>query len=244
MLHYLYDGTFEGLLSCIYAHYYQSKCHGIYRSNQYLGDLVAQNQNIVTDMSHAKKVYDAIPLKISQTSFRTIFHLFLSSCPDKESLILDYLILGFKIGSKIDSLHADPLVLRVQKESKKVSLEVHRFYGLVRFSDMGDFLYSKIEPDNDIIALLGPHFSDRFSPEKIIIHDNRRGIALFAHQGKWFVRDFTQNVNHLKTDAELFFSGLWQDYHKTVAIKERINPKLQKQYMPKRYWDNLTEFNN
>ncbi|MGL5152900.1 MAG: DUF4130 domain-containing protein, partial [Clostridium sp.] len=37
------------------------------------------------------------------------------------------------------------------------------------------------------------------------------------------------------------YTDLWKEYFKSVTIKERTNPKLQKRMMPKRYWENLTE---
>ena len=37
------------------------------------------------------------------------------------------------------------------------------------------------------------------------------------------------------------FEDLWRNYFKSTTIKERINLKLQKRSMPKRYWNNLTE---
>jgi len=37
------------------------------------------------------------------------------------------------------------------------------------------------------------------------------------------------------------FQEMWKSYHKAITIKERINPKLQKQFMPRRYWKYLTE---
>jgi probable DNA metabolism protein len=43
------------------------------------------------------------------------------------------------------------------------------------------------------------------------------------------------------SDEELFFQQLWKEYFRSITIKERINLKLQRQHMPKRYWKYLTE---
>ena len=40
---------------------------------------------------------------------------------------------------------------------------------------------------------------------------------------------------------ELFYQNLWKAFHKSIAIKERTNERLQMQHMPKKYWDNLIE---
>ncbi|HBK40409.1 MAG TPA: DNA metabolism protein, partial [Porphyromonadaceae bacterium] len=40
---------------------------------------------------------------------------------------------------------------------------------------------------------------------------------------------------------ETFFQQMWKEYFKSTTIKERINLKLQRQHMPRRYWRYLTE---
>jgi probable DNA metabolism protein len=42
-------------------------------------------------------------------------------------------------------------------------------------------------------------------------------------------------------EDEQLFQKLWKAYFKSLTIKERINPKLQRQHLPKRYWKYLTE---
>jgi probable DNA metabolism protein len=37
------------------------------------------------------------------------------------------------------------------------------------------------------------------------------------------------------------WEDLWKHYHKTINNESRDNPKLQKQFMPKRYWKYLPE---
>ena len=37
------------------------------------------------------------------------------------------------------------------------------------------------------------------------------------------------------------FQELWKEYFKVLAIKERINPKLHAQLLPRRFWKYLTE---
>ena len=41
-------------------------------------------------------------------------------------------------------------------------------------------------------------------------------------------------------DGKLF-QRLWKGYFDAMTIRERINPRLQRQMMPKRYWRFLTE---
>ncbi|MEA4826461.1 MAG: DUF4130 domain-containing protein, partial [Clostridium sp.] len=47
----------------------------------------------------------------------------------------------------------------------------------------------------------------------------------------------------LSKHGNSLYEELWKSYFKSTTIKDRINPKLQKGHMPKRYWSFLTEVN-
>ena len=42
---------------------------------------------------------------------------------------------------------------------------------------------------------------------------------------------------------EMLFQKLWRTYFKAIAIKERSNPRKQRQDMPVRFWKYMTEKN-
>ena len=242
MVDYLYDGTFEGFLCCIYAHYYEEKANGIFHREHYQANLIGQEREIETDESKAVKVYEAIENKISPYDMQRVYRVFLSSIENKETKLFRYIVLGFKHGSKIRLLHGEPVVVDVQQIEQKVTCEVHRLLGLIRFTTLkGDILYSPIEPDHDICEFLAKHFCDRFKNDPFIIHDKKRSKALIASGGDWYISEFTsENLPELAED-ENDYRKLWKRYFDTIAIKERINPKCQKNFMPVRYWKNLTE---
>ncbi len=53
----------------------------------------------------------------------------------------------------------DPDVWDVLQAARRVKREVHRFHGFVRFRKTADgFWFALIDPDNDIVDLLTPHF--------------------------------------------------------------------------------------
>lgn len=246
---YLYDDTFEGLLTCIYSHYYMEKATGIYSAASYQPSMLQGSLTVETEELKASKVYEAIENKISSLDLKRVYRTYLSAVPEKENKILNYVRLGFKVGPKLGSLHSNPIVFEVQKAEKKVSAEVHRLLGLVRFDvwthrmeSEAEILYAKIEPDHDVSELLAPHFSDRFAYQPFIIHDLSRHKALIAKGGDWYISSFTEeDMGEFKRD-EMDFPLLWRTYFDTIAIKERTNPKCQKRCMPARYWKNLTEF--
>ena len=40
---------------------------------------------------------------------------------------------------------------------------------------------------------------------------------------------------------EKLFQQMWSAYFKSIAIKERLNPKLHRQNMPERFWKYMPE---
>jgi probable DNA metabolism protein len=45
----------------------------------------------------------------------------------------------------------------------------------------------------------------------------------------------------LMAEDEKLFQELWKGYFSSMTIKERINPKLHRQNLPRRFWKYLTE---
>ncbi len=240
---YLYDGTFEGLLTCIYHHYYTEKASGIFLKEEYQSTMLGGYREVETEEEKAVTVYEAIEKKISAFTLKRIYKVFMSSVEHKESKILNYVRLGFVRGPSISMLHGDSIVVPVQEAEKKINNEIHRLKGLVRFSQLqGGILYSPIEPDHNVVEFLANHFGDRFKNEPFIIHDVKRSKALIAYQGNWYISHFTKEDVPPLSAEEKSYRKLWKDYFENMAIKERINPRCQKNLMPVRYWKNLTEF--
>ncbi len=243
-MNYLYDGSFEGLLTAIYLNYYEDRAKGIYPENQYQLNLITPSRIVTTDLSLVAKVYDAIECKISPASLRHVFHVYLSNHPHKENLILNYLQLGFKLGPRLDSYHTHPDVLPVQEMSRKVSFEVHRFLGLLRFAEAGNYLYAVLEPDHHILILLADHFAERLAKENFIIHDRKRHQAIIHNQYEWYLTDFPADASIRITESEVYYQELWTKYFSRIGIESRRNHKLQSHFVPQRYRKNLVEFRN
>ncbi|MFA7628791.1 MAG: TIGR03915 family putative DNA repair protein [Candidatus Dojkabacteria bacterium] len=246
---YLYDGSFEGFLSCVYLHYYEEKATGIYPQDRYQNKLLQPWRIVETDESRAEKVYEATRSKISDLALKRVYYLILSNGEEKENIALGYLRLGFRMGCRVDSLHSHPLVFDAERLAQKVSKEAHLLTGLVRFSVLDvdvaeggrDLLYAKIEPDHDVLELLGEHFSDRFKGDPFLIHDARRGKALYSANGQWYIAPLNEKALPDQSEREKAYRRMWKTYFDTIAIEQRINPTCQKRMMPVRYWKNLTE---
>lgn len=242
MVDYLYDGTFEGFLTCVYHHYATEPASGIFHKDTYQPSLLTESKEVLSEEAFANRVYRGIKKNISSFDLERIYKVFLSSSPEKENLLLRYLQLGFQMGGEISRLHGNPIVFDVQKVDRQVGFEVHRYKGLIRFTVLANgVMYSDVEPDHDVLELLADHFTVRFRDDPFIIHDKKRNKAMIAAGGQWYICEFNETSLPNQAKEELDYQRLWRNYFDTIAIKERTNKKCQKNFMPVRYWKHLTE---
>ena len=243
MVEYIYDGTFDGLLTCIHEAYYgEIKPDKISRQDRTEVNFLLDKKHISTDFKKASLVYRAIEEKISYNSLVRVFYAYLSELPDHGMVILKYLQLGFKAGNEIDLNLANDDVLNMDKVYHRVAREKHRMLGLVRFRNLqGDILYSQVEPDYNIIGLLAPHFKNRLGRENFLIHDLKRGIGVFYNKKEWVIKDIEGKNSFLVREVGDEYAELWRAYFRSISIEGKTNPKLQKGHMPMKYWKHLTE---
>lgn len=249
---YLYDGSFDGLLSCIYRHYYQEKADGIYQRDFYQPCLTNRSTIVPANPDHAARVYKAIEEKISEASLLQVYRTFLSAYPDKENIILNYLRMGFRLGAKVDYYHSHPQVHPLHKIARRVGREVERILGLLRFADNGQFLYAALSPDHDILTLIADHFADRMANERWIIHDRKRSLAVI-YDGKnghakgtgtrcrWYLISLDHEPQFSLPEEDRY-QELWRLYFSEIGIDSRRNLRLQAQFVPQRYRQHLVEF--
>lgn len=243
MLTYVYDGSFEGILTAVFEAFSRREEPGALLSGQGLQqDFTSSYVFIDTDPAKSDRVYSSIRLKISEDALINVYHTFLSEDPDAGTLIYRYLKLGWKMGGKVDLFLSDNTVFRIMDINRRLEFEVHRFMGFVRFRQVeGGIFYSSVSPDNNIVELLATHFAERLSDQRWIIHDVKREIAALYNMKEWIMSEFSAADIPANTAAEVQYGKLWREFFNTLEIPSRKNPKLQRQLLPRRYWDHLTE---
>lgn len=245
LITYLYDGSFEGFLTCIYEAYYcKNKPDKIECADRHVPDLIHKEIEIITSKEHAESVLSAIERKISKAAAEKIYICFLSEDIGCEMLLLNYIRLGFNLGSHLELHMHNSIVREVNKINGRVLKEAHLLLGFIRFKLIkGNLLYSAIEPDNNILTLIAPHFAERFSNETWVINDLKRQCAiLYNGLNKWILAPLSHEISENLTNySDSQYEALWKDYYNNIAIKERTNLNLQKRLMPKRYWDHMFE---
>ena len=237
-----YDDTFDGLLTAIFESYTHKPPPAAIVGGQYQTQLGAWVEPIPADAAKAERVIAGITRRLGAEAYGQIWSAFLSCEADKGDIIYRYVRLGMRVGPSVRYRITDPRVMALDKLSGLAPKEARYLLQFIRFARMENGVYyARITPDNDVLALLMPDFADRYRTMPFIIHDVNRQMAGIYDTKEWYLAP-TDEV-HLPGYAqdERAFQQLWKRFYDAVAIKERINPRLRRQHMPKRFWKNMVE---
>lgn len=241
---FVYDNSFEGLLTAIFYSYAEKEKCCITKSKYFIPSLLNEIIEIKTEDEKFSRVYKSIREKLNNQILRNIYMLFLCDIPKSDTLALNYLKLCYKYGPSINLAKNNDIIILVDKYCKQVSHEAHILTGFVRFKEVAPLtFYSCIEPVHNILPLLIKHFTTRFSDQNFIIHDLKRHIALVYNKDNAIITNFTkeQAKKFINSTSDKEFEDLWSIFYKSTTIKERKNLRLQRQMMPKRYWNHIFE---
>ena len=239
---YNYDGSFEGFLSCVFESFNKKELPFSINTIQDSEPTLFEEKYIDTDLELAKRVYKSFYPKIGTNSKNLILDTFLSNCENKELIILEFLLLAYKKGPATANMLAHKNVSPLVKAQRFVLNEAHLFMGFIRFSDYDGVLVAEIDPKNFVLPKLLPHFCDRYPNEDFLIFDKTHSTALISNKGNGKIIPLDQLSLPAPSQEELTYRNLWRKYYDTIEIKERNNEKCRNTHMPKRYWNNMTEF--
>lgn len=239
---YRYDGSFEGLLCCVFESYACKEIPEAILSPICVQETMFPVKEIVTDVSRAQRVAAAIPQKMGREVLPFIQRAFLTCLNDKEHYILLFLRIGFQVGPQVMSMLANDTVDVLTKAVRYLEREANLFREFIRFSEHGGVLVSEIEPNNIVLPLIMQHFCDRLPEERFLIHDITHGMALAYEPYRATILPIESLEIPEPDEQELAMRRLWQLFYDTIEVEGRHNPKCRMGHMPKRYWKHLTEF--
>ncbi len=244
------EDSLEGILTAIYEAFVEKNKRQEFHDGDIaiaIGEnhtitLFAEHKLVSTDLDKAQKTLLSIQKKISFLAYKKVLSALCHYDLERANVVLGFLIKGFPMGPRVLEDMADPYVMRVIELARKVDNESHMFCGVVRFFDLGKFLYSEIEPKCHVLPQIMEHFADRYPNEHYVIYDKRRRVALIhlAYAESVFVSGDEWNID--LSQHEDYFERLWSQYFKTIAIEERYNPRCQNNLIPKWYRKNMIEF--
>jgi probable DNA metabolism protein len=239
---YEYDGSFEGLMCCIFESFALKEVPNAIRTPSDQQSLFDTAKWIETDILKSDRVYNSMADKISVQAQELVQLGFWTNAPQKELLIYHFLRLGYTHGSKVMSMLTDDTVSTLQKAVRHLTSESHKFKGFVRFSVYDKVMVAIIEPKNFVLPLISDHFCDRFRDESFMIYDKTHSMALVYQGQKAELIQVDQLTLPEVDEIEIEYRRLWQQFYNTIAIEARNNPKCRMTLMPKRYWGQMTEF--
>ena len=250
---FAYDRTWEGMLTAVFDAF-SRRCFPVaFIGEEEVSPLFASVHTVLTDGERAACVFRALQKKLSAQALTCLTVSMFSELPDLYIHLFRYVCKALTAEKSIETNFADPDVLFVTNTYRKVCRERLRMMQFVRFQKTADGTYfAMIEPDYDVLPLILPHFSDRFSEERWLIFDRRRryGYYYADHQPVRVTFDAQDAVfrlpdgrltEEMRDAEESCYQELWRTYFKAVCIRERLNPRKHKQDLPVRYWKYLTE---
>ena len=166
---FLYDHTFEGLLTALFDAYVRKTFpEALLTAGEPLPLFCDEVHTVVTDPEKSERVWKALRKKLSAAGLASVTGCWLSELPEAPLLLMRYLRKVFDSPRNIETHYADPDVLAVWQLGRKVSGERMRVLQFMRFQKTADGTYFGImEPLYNVLSLtvlrllLRPHRSQR-----------------------------------------------------------------------------------
>lgn len=241
---------FGAMMSCVYEAWRWGNRGFLVELAVESGDnyqLFCVEHYVAYNEERTRKVIRSIREKISWKAFQMVYHCAMSELPERLEVIYRFLRVGFSVGPGVTACLTQEPVMRITEIARRVTGESHKFREFVRFTRMEEgILCSVIEPKSNVVTLIAPYFADRMVSENWMIVDQKRKLAVIhPADGEWYLRQMEEEeflrLMELDRDHEEY-ARLWQIFFDHIAISERKNPRCQRNFLPKWYRTNMTEF--
>ena len=238
---YRYDGSYPGFLCCVFESFLHKETPPAILQEEDPCTFYGEKW-IETDEERAGRVLRSLPRRISPAAAAFARDVFLTSLPEKELPLLRILQEGFRSGGTVLDRLADGDLHVLWKAVRAMRNEAHLLLGFVRFSDYGGTLVSVITPKNHVLPILASHFRSRMPRESFLIYDRTHREGVLYRPGRLLFLPMESFTPPPPDQTEAEYRALWRRFYHMVAIESRENPKCRASHMPKRYWGNMTEF--
>lgn len=249
---FVYDKTFEGLLTAVFDAYARRSFPDLLLGEGEPFSLFCDEAvTICTDEQKADRVWKGLEKRISTAVLSMITVVWLSELPKVDELLFRYIRKAIDTPRSIELNFGDLEVLEVSKIWKKVMNERMRVMQFIRFQKAADgTFFAAVKPIYNVLPLVLSYLTDRFADQCWLVYDLKREYGYYYDLKKAIEVRFEEKESHLFSgllseqlmdDDEKHFQELWKTYFKSIAIQERLNPKLHRQNMPTRFWDYMPE---
>lgn len=250
MIVYRCEDSLESIFTAIYLAYEnRDKLSEVYLALSDERLLFAKDREVLPDPDKVLKVMNTCKRRFGEKDYMTLCLALASEDEEKAQAVFQTIARGLSTkcspGHLFDSL-AEDAVLKAFHLARGAERELQHMKGFLRFQELENgILYAKIGTKNNLLTFLMPHFADRFQIENFVIYDAIRNFfGIHPKNRQWFLcsgenaegSDLQYSLN------EPVYQQLFRHFCKTIAIKERENPELQRNMLPLRFRDYMVEF--
>ena len=212
-------------------------------------ELFSEYVEVEPDAEKAEKVLRTIRRELGLEAYESICQAAASWDKRKANAIFKTVVLGLHLPKKQNVMNCltKDYVCTVADLAKKTWNEAHRFMGFVRFRELaGGILYADIRPENEVLPLIAPHFANRYPEENWIIYDERRDKFAIHRAGKgWMILEDMKIAEEVRSQLSMDeddYRVMWKAFTQSISIEARKNEQLQKQLLPLKFRDKMSEF--
>lgn len=246
------EDTLTGILTGVYDAWDSRLGHKNVKLQSGDGDnleLFCVYTQVAPDLEKAEKVLRTIQTRLGEEAYEMIAYAASYPHPGKADAIYRMIVLGLHMpdGREVGRMLTQPDVRLVFELRRKAWHIAHRYMGFVRFRELANgVLFSRIDAEADVLALIAPHFADRLPLENWMICDLHRQKAAVHPAGKgWMLLEEVEETFFLQmenAETEAYYDGLWKVFHRAVGIASRTNSRLQGSLLPQKFRPFMNEF--
>ena len=213
---YVYDGTFEGLLSAVFEAYERRVFPDVLQAEgEMLPLFYDQLVTVTTDSTRAERVWRALQKKLSRAALGIVLSVWQSELPEALAAERERVIQFVRFRKAADGTYFALIEPKYNVLASAVS------YFRDRFADQLWLIY-------DCRRRFGYYYD---------LQDVRE--VAFSEEDA--LRFSGKAADGLLAADERLFQQLWQTYFRSISIRERANPRLHRKELPVRFWKYLTE---
>lgn len=246
------ENSVEGILTGVYHAYELHRNHEtIHLQTTEIGNyrLFSIYRTVMADETKSGKVLRTIYNRFGTEAYTQLCQAMVSYDPSKADAVYHAIVAGISgnFSGRLMEHLSNRYIQQVFRLSRNTGIEIHHILGFLRFQELqGGVLLARYSPNNDITAMIMPHFANRLPNEDFAIYDEQRKYyAVHPKQKQWyFVRGelpFSKE-QEIYSDKEADYQMLYRHFCQSIAITERENPKLQRNMLPLRFRRYMTEF--
>lgn len=178
---FLYDKTFEGLLTSVFEAYSRRTFpDALLLEGEPLPLFYDEIFTVITDEEKSGRVWRGLQKKLSSAALACLAQCWLAEEPETPMLLFRYIRKAIDAPRSIETNFADPDVLEFSRMWKRVDWERIRLLQFVRFQKAADgTFFAAVEPEKNALPLVTGHFKDRFADQRWLIYDIRRAYGYY-----------------------------------------------------------------